>query len=78
MKIQLEQIKGKLRDRVDAAISELEAKECKVIAFFLFKDIDHEYGWRSKGKFIAIRYVAPHHEFQQYEDKRIYFEKGKK
>ena len=78
MKIQLEQIKGKLRDRVDAAISELQQNDCKVIAFFFFKDIDHEYGWRSKGKFIAIRYVAPYHGFEQYADKRVYFEKAKK
>ena len=78
MKIQLEQIKGTLRNRVDDAISQLEQKDCKVIALFLFKDIDHQYSWRSKGKYVAIRYTAPHHGFQQYDDKRIYFEKVKK
>jgi hypothetical protein len=36
MKIQLEQIKGTLRDRVDAAISQLEIEKCEVIAFFKF------------------------------------------
>ena len=78
MKIQLEQIKGTLRDRVDAAISQLENEKCEVIAFFKFKDIDHQYSWRSKGTYVAIRYVAPHHGFQQYADKRIYLEKVKK
>jgi len=78
MKIQLEQIKGTLRDRVDAAISQLEQQDCKVIAFFLFKDIDHQYAWRSKGKYISIRYTAPYHGREQYDDKKIYLEKVKK
>ena len=78
MKIQLEQIKGTLRDRVDVAISQLENEKCEVIAFFKFNDIDHQYSWRSKGTYVAIRYVAPHHGFQQYADKRIYLEKVKK
>jgi hypothetical protein len=77
MKIQPEQIKGLLKDRVNAAVSELEQQNCKVIAFFFFKDIDHQYSWRSKGAYIAIRYVAPFHAFQQYEDKRIYIKKHK-
>ena len=78
MKIQIEQIKGSLRDKVDSCISELQEQSCNVIAIFLFKDIDTQYSWRSKGKYIAIRYVAPYHEFQQYEDKRIYLGKIKK
>ena len=72
MKIQLEQIKGTLKERVDVAISKLESEQCKIVAFFLFDDIDHQYSWRSKGKYIAIRYNAPHHGFQKYDDKRIY------
>lgn len=72
MKIQLEQIKGTLRERVDIAISKLESEGCVVGSFFLFNDIDHQYSWRSKGKYIAIRYTAPHHGFQKYDDKRIY------
>lgn len=78
MKIQLAQIKGSLRAKVDEAIVDLDNKNCNIIAFFLFEDIDHEYLWRSKGMFIAIRYVAPYHGFQQYDDKRIYFKKSKK
>jgi hypothetical protein len=77
MKIQLEQIKGSLRERVDIAISKLESQECKIVAFFLFNDIDHQYSWRSKGKYIAIRYNAPHHGFQQYDDKAIFLKTKK-
>jgi len=77
MKIQPEQIKGLLKDRVNAAVSELEQQNCKVIAFFFFKDIDHQYSWRSKGAYIAIRYVAPFHDSQGYEDKKIYIKKHK-
>ena len=72
MKIQLEQIKGTLRERVDVAISKLESEQCKIVAFFLFDDIDQQYSWRSKGKYVAIRYNAPYHGFQKYDDKRIY------
>ena len=78
MKIQLAQIKGTLRNKVDEAICKLEVEKCEVIAFFKFQDIDHQYSWRSKGMYIAIRYIAPYHEFQQYEDKRIYFKQAKK
>jgi hypothetical protein len=77
MKIQLEQIKGTLKDRVNTAVSELERQNCKVIAFFFFKDIDHQYSWRSKGAYIAIRYAAPFHDSQGYDDKRIYIKKHK-
>ena len=75
MKIKLDQIKGALRDRVELAISQLESEKCRVIAFFLFKDTDHDYSWRSKGKYIAIRYQAPFHDWSQYEDKKIYLKK---
>ena len=77
MKIQLEQIKGTLRQRVDAAISKLELEGCEISSFFLFDDIDHQYAWRSKGKYIAIRYVAPHHGFQEYADKAIFLKTKK-
>lgn len=73
MKIELNQLRGSLRSKVEAAIQDLQAKGCKVVALFFFNDTDREYSWRSKGKFIAIRYVAPHHGFQQYDDKEIYF-----
>jgi hypothetical protein len=75
MKVKLDQIKGALRDRVDFAIAQLESENCKVVAFFLFKDIDHQYSWRSKGKYIGIRYQAPFHDWSQYEDKKIYLKK---
>lgn len=78
MKIQIEQIKGNLRTKVDNAILELESKGNKVIALFLFNDIDHQYSWRSKGKYIAIRYTTPNCAFQEYHDKPIYFAKTKK
>jgi hypothetical protein len=77
MKIQLEQIKGTLRDMVDADILKLESEGCQVCAFFLFDDIDHQYSWRSKGKYVAIRYIAPHHGFQEYADKAIFLKTKK-
>ena len=78
MKIELEQIKGTLREKVDNAISQLQADGNTIIAYFFFKDIDHQYSWRSKGKFIAIRYTTPNCKFQEYHDKRVYFKKTKK
>ena len=77
MKIQLEQIKGTLRERVDDSITQLQADGNTIIAYFCFKDIDHQYSWRSKGKFIAIRYTTPNCRFQEYHDKRVYFQKPK-
>lgn len=73
MKITREQIKGKLKERVDIAIADLEAKGFVIIAYFAFTDVDHQYAWRSKGKFIAIRYKTPECGFQQYHDKNIYY-----
>jgi len=73
MKITIDQLKGKLRERVEKAISELEGKGYTVCSFFAFKDVDHQYSWRSKGKFIAIRYTTPECGFQQYHDKNIYY-----
>lgn len=77
MKIQLEQIKGALRNRVDAAILQLQQEGCEIGAFFLFDDIDHQYAWRSKGKYVAIRYTSPTSGFQQYHDKAVYLKKAK-
>jgi putative lipoic acid-binding regulatory protein len=78
MKIKLEQIKGTLRERVDKAISELEQKDCKVIAFFLFEAKCHDYAWRSRGKYISIRYVAPYHYREQYDAVQVFLKKVKK
>jgi predicted metallopeptidase len=78
MKIKLEQIKGTLREKVDNAISQLQVDGNTIIAYFCFNDVDHQYSWRSKGKYIAIRYTTPNCEFQQYHDKPVYFEKKKK
>lgn len=77
MKIELDQIKGTLREKVDNAVSQLQADGNTIIAYFFFKDIDHQYSWRSKGKFIAIRYTTPNCKFQEYHDKRVYFKKTK-
>ena len=72
MKIKLQQIKGDLKIKVENSILELEDKGYIVGSLFLFNDIDFQYSWRSKGKYIAIRYTAPNSGFQEYHDKKIY------
>jgi hypothetical protein len=77
MKIQLEQIRGSLRRKVDMTVSELELAGNTIIAYFLFDDVDHEYSWRSKGKHIAIRYKTPDSQRHEYHDKAVYFLKSR-
>lgn len=73
MKINLEQIKGTLRERVEKVIDEKKSEGFEIIGLFKFTDIDHQYPWRSKGKFISIRITKPEMGFQNYTAKNIYY-----
>lgn len=73
MKITLEQINGTLRERVEKAIDEKKLEGFEIIGLFKFVDVDHQYSWRSKGKFISIRITKPEMGFQNYTSKNIYY-----
>jgi hypothetical protein len=57
--ITIDQIRGKLRLRVENAIKKASEQGFIVFQIRAAVDIDHEYSWRSRGKYIAIRLIKP-------------------
>ncbi len=73
MKIKIEQIKGSLRDKVETTIEQLKKDGFEIVGIFKFVDVDFQYQWRSKGKFISIRITKPEMGFENYTSKDIYY-----